>query len=77
MKKLAIAAFVIGILSICSWFVFPDCISPLSIIGIILGVVSINSRYRALAITGIILSILGLAVYLITYTILGSELSPL
>ncbi|MEW6092898.1 MAG: DUF4190 domain-containing protein [Chloroflexota bacterium] len=58
-KGLAIAALVLGILNLCSWFL-PICGGPMAIVGIILGILGIKSSQKTLAIVGIVLSALGL-----------------
>lgn len=58
-KGLAIAALVLGILNLCSWFI-PLCGGPLAIVGIVLGILGIKSSQKTLAIVGIVLSALGL-----------------
>ena len=58
-KGLAIASLVLGILSLCgSGFLF--CGGILSIIGIVLGILGINTKGKAMAIAGIVLSAIGL-----------------
>ena len=52
---LAIISLVLGILNLCAWFV-PFCGGPLAIVGIILGVLGLNSSRKGLAIAGIVLS---------------------
>ncbi|MCX7609458.1 MAG: DUF4190 domain-containing protein [Anaerolineales bacterium] len=58
-KGFAIASLVLGILNLCSWFL-PICGGPLSIVGIILGILGLKSSQRTLAIVGIVLSGIGL-----------------
>ena len=52
---LAIAGFVLGIIGICSCCV-PIISIPLGIIGLILSILGIKSRYQGLAIAGVVLS---------------------
>ena len=56
---LAITSVVLGVFNLCSWY-FPICGLPMSTLGLIFGVSSMNSSKRALAIAGIALSALGL-----------------
>jgi hypothetical protein len=51
---LAITSFILGILSLCAW-VIPLCGCPVHVGGIIFGILGLKSRYRTLAIIGIIL----------------------
>jgi hypothetical protein len=58
-RGMAIASLVLGILSLCGsifWF----CSGPLAIVGIILGVLSLKSSARSMALAGIILSAIGI-----------------
>jgi hypothetical protein len=72
-SPLAIASLVVGVLNLCAWII-PICGCPLSIIGIVLGAVSVNSSQRTLAIIGIVLCGLGL-VATIANGFLGAGLS--
>ncbi len=63
-KGFAIAALVLGILNLCSWFI-PICGGPLAVVGIILGILGIKSSQKTLAIIGIVLSSLGLLATLV------------
>ena len=56
---LAIGSLVLGIVSLCAWFV-PICGLPVSLSGIILGALSLGSSRRGMAIAGLILAALGL-----------------
>ena len=56
---LAIGSLVLGILSLCAWFI-PLCGLPVSVVGIILGALSLGSSRRGMAIAGLILAGLGL-----------------
>lgn len=58
-SALAIGSLVIGIAGLCAWFV-PICGAPLSIIGIILGALSLGSSRRGMAIAGLVLAGLSL-----------------
>ena len=60
-KGFAIAALVLGILSLCAWL-FPICGFPIGIAGVILGILGLKSSSRTLAIVGLVLS--GLALLL-------------
>jgi hypothetical protein len=58
-RPLAIASLILGILSLCGsavWF----CGGLFSVVGIILGVLGLNSKGRGMAIAGIILAGVGL-----------------
>ncbi|MBN1331576.1 DUF4190 domain-containing protein [Candidatus Dojkabacteria bacterium] len=57
---MAIAALVLGIMNLCSWCL-PICGCPMSIVGIILGVMGMKSeKNKTFAIIGLVLSVLGL-----------------
>lgn len=56
---LAIASLVLGIFSLLGWLL-PICGLPMSILGLIFGIISTNSSKRNLAIAGIVMSVLGL-----------------
>lgn len=59
-KYMAIASLVLGVLNLCAWFL-PICGAPMSIIGIVLGVLGMKSpAQKTLAIVGIVLSSIGL-----------------
>lgn len=58
-SALAIGSLVIGIVGLCAWFI-PICGAPLSIIGIILGALSLGSSRRGMAIAGLVLAGLSL-----------------
>lgn len=61
----AIGSLVLGLINLCSWFI-PLCGCPMSIIGIVLGIVGLKStKYKTMAIIGLILSALGLIITLI------------
>ena len=74
-SPLAIASLVIGVLNLCAWII-PLCGCPLSIIGIVLGAVSLNSSQRTLAIIGLVLCGLGLVATL-GNAVLGAGLNLL
>jgi hypothetical protein len=68
-RGLAIASLVLGILSLCAsilWF----CGGPISIVGLVLGVMGLKSSLRGLAIAGIVLSAIGLLL-VIVFGIIG------
>lgn len=52
---LAIAALVLGILSLCAWL-FPICGFPIAIAGVILGILGLKTSRRSMAIAGLIMS---------------------
>ncbi|HEY9078083.1 MAG TPA: DUF4190 domain-containing protein [Anaerolineaceae bacterium] len=52
---MGIASLVLGILGLCAWFI-PLCGFPVSIVGLILGFLGINSTGKGMAIAGLILS---------------------
>ncbi|MBD3280063.1 DUF4190 domain-containing protein [Candidatus Dojkabacteria bacterium] len=57
---MAIAALILGVLNLCSWCL-PICGCPMSIIGIVLGVMGMKSeKNKTLAIIGLVLSVFGL-----------------
>lgn len=57
--NLAIASLVVGVFNLCAWLI-PLCGCPLSLVGIGLGAVSVQSSKRNLAVIGIVLSALAL-----------------
>jgi hypothetical protein len=63
-RGLAIASLVLGILSLCGSG-FLVCGGLLSVIGIVLGALGINSRSKNMAIAGIVLSAVGLLLTII------------
>ncbi len=63
-RGFAIASLVLGILSLCGSWVF-WCGGLMSVIGIVLGALGINSKGKGMAIAGIILSALGLIIAII------------
>jgi hypothetical protein len=56
---LAITSFALGIFSLLAWLL-PICGFPISVIGLILGIVNTGSSKRNLAIAGIVMSAIGL-----------------
>ena len=56
---MAIISLVLGILGFCGWIV-PLCGLPISIVGLILGILSTRSSRRGMAIAGIVLAALTL-----------------
>ncbi len=58
-SALAIVSLVLGVLSLCAWFL-PICGIPVSAIGAILGGLSLGSTRKGMAIAGLILCGLGL-----------------
>jgi len=56
---LAITSLALGIFSLLAWFL-PICGFPISVIGLILGIIGMNSSKRGLAIAGIVMSSIGL-----------------
>jgi hypothetical protein len=63
-RGLAIASLVLGILSLCgSGFIW--CGGILSVVGIVLGALGMNSKGKGMAVAGIILSALGLIIAII------------
>ena len=65
---LAIASLVLGVISLCG-AIFALCGTPIPIIGIILGIMSLKSSNRGLAVGGIVLNGIGL-VMAISFTLL-------
>lgn len=63
-KGFAIASLVLGIVSLCSSLSFL-CGGLISVIGIILGALGVNSKSKTMAIAGIILSAVGLILTII------------
>ena len=59
-KTMAIFALILGIVSLCAWFL-PICGFPIAIIGIVLAVFGLKSTQKALAIVAIVLCSIGLA----------------
>ena len=63
-KGFAIASLVLGILSLCGSGIF-ICGGLMSVVGIVLGALGINSKGKGMAIAGIILSAVGLVLAII------------
>jgi hypothetical protein len=63
-RGFAIASLVLGILSLCGSGIF-YCGGLMSVIGIVLGALGINSKGKGMAVAGIILSALGLIIAII------------
>lgn len=59
-KTMAIFALILGIVSLCAWFL-PICGFPIAIIGIVLAVFGLKSTQKAIAIVAIVLCSIGLA----------------
>jgi hypothetical protein len=58
---LAITSFVLGVFSLFNNSVFPLIVGlPMSTLGLVFGIISINSSKRKLAIAGIVLNTIGL-----------------
>jgi hypothetical protein len=53
-KGFALAALILGIFSLCAW-VFPICGFPVSIAGVVLGILGLKSSNRTLSIVGLVL----------------------
>jgi hypothetical protein len=63
-RGFAIASLVLGILSLCGSGIF-YCGGLISVVGIVLGALGINSKGKGMAIAGIILSAVGLILAII------------
>jgi hypothetical protein len=63
-QGLAIASLVLGILSLCGSGVI-WCGGVLGLVGLILGILGINTRGRTMAIAGVILSAVGLVLVIV------------
>jgi len=63
-RGFAIASLVLGILSLCGSGIF-ICGGIMSVVGIVLGALGVNSKGKGMAIAGIILSALGLILAII------------
>lgn len=74
-QGLAIASLVVGIINLCAWFL-PICGGPLSIVGIVLGVLGLPSTRRGMAIAGIVLSSIALLLSIIN-AVAGVFLAPM
>ena len=56
---LAIASFVIGVIGLVAWCI-PCVGGPLTIVGLVLGIVGLNSPSRSMAIAGIVMNSISL-----------------
>ena len=56
---MAVASLVLGIISLIAWFIPPFGL-PISIVGLVLGIKSVKSEKRGMAIAGIVMSAIGL-----------------
>ena len=73
-QGLAIASLVLGIVNLCAWLL-PICGGPLALVGIVLGILGLNSSRRGMAIAGIVIS--GIALLLVILNaVLGVVLAP-
>ncbi len=72
-QGLSIAALVLGILSLCAWFI-PLCGFPVSIAGVVLGILGLKNSKKGMAIAGLIMAGIGLLLVLIN-AIFGAALS--
>jgi nucleoid-associated protein YgaU len=70
LSVLAYASLVLGVLSLCGSF-FALCGAPISVIGIILGILSLKSSKRGLAVGGIALNGLGLLMAILFTLLIG------
>ena len=64
-KGMAVASLVLGILSVelfCLWYLSLPC----AVVGLILGILSLKSSGRGMAIAGLVLSIIALAIAVVT-----------
>ncbi|MBP3753911.1 MAG: DUF4190 domain-containing protein [Lachnospiraceae bacterium] len=57
--EMAVASLVLGIISLIAWFI-PLFGLPISIVGLVLGIKSVKSEKRGMAIAGIVTSSIGL-----------------
>jgi len=74
-KGLAIASLVLGILSFCG-SLFWYCSIPLAIGAVILGILSLKSSGRIMAIIGIILAVIGVIMGIV-FAIIGLNSGPI
>ena len=61
---MATAALVLGIISLVAWLI-PIIGYPVTIVGLVLGIKSVKSEKRGMAIAGIVMSALGLVLSLV------------
>jgi len=62
--EMAVASLVLGIVSLIAWFI-PLLGLPISIVGLVLGIKSVKSEKRGMAIAGIVMSSIGLVLTII------------
>ncbi|MDF2540675.1 MAG: hypothetical protein K0S47_393 [Herbinix sp.] len=67
-KGLAIASLVLGIIGLLAWCI-PLFGLPITIVGLVLGILGLKSIYKGMAIAGIVLSSLGLLFSLVNSAI--------
>lgn len=67
---LAIAALVLGILSLCAWLL-PICGFPIAIAGVILGILGLKTSKKGMAVAGLIMAGIALLLTLL-WTIFGA-----
>jgi hypothetical protein len=60
----AITSLILGILSLGAWFL-PCCGAPVTVTGLVFGILGLKSRQRTLAIVGIVLTSIGLLATLV------------
>jgi hypothetical protein len=72
---LAIASLVLGILSLCGWFV-PICGFPMTIVGGVLGFLGLKSTRRGLAIAGLVLCAIALILTIVN-AVAGAALATM
>lgn len=65
---LAVASLVVGLVSMTAWLL-PICGLPLSITGLVLGILARDSTKKGMAITGVVLSIVALVLSIINSVI--------
>jgi hypothetical protein len=70
LSMLAIASLVLGVFSLCTSF-FALCGAPVSIVGLILGAISLKSSRRGIAVSGIVLNGAGLLLAVIFTILIG------
>jgi hypothetical protein len=67
---LAIGSLVLGILSLCAWFL-PICGGPIATGAVVLGVLGMKSSKRGIAIAGIVLGAIGIVLSLLNAVLGG------
>src|SRR5690554_2477100 len=70
-KGMAVASLVLGIISVvlfCAWYLSLPC----AVVGLILGILSLKSSDRGMAIAGLVLSIIGLAIDVVMIILFAS-----